>query len=70
MTSTTWSEVYARPAADPMTDLDVNMDIWRIFMNATLRAAIHLGNDHDVNLRMYKIPLGEQQDNFSGIKKS
>ena len=44
-------KVYSRPAGDPMKDLDVNMAIWGIFMNATLRAAIHLGNDHDVNLR-------------------
>ena len=43
-------KVYERPAGDPMEDLDVNVAIWRIFMNATLRAAIHLANDHDVNL--------------------
>ena len=44
-------KVHIRPADDPMKDLGVNMAIWRIFMNATLRAAIHLGNDHYVNLR-------------------
>ena len=37
-----------------MKDLNVNVAIRRIFMNATLRAAIHLGNDHDVNLRNVK----------------
>ena len=30
-----------------MDDLDVNVAMWGIFMNVT----IHLGNDHDVNLR-------------------
>ena len=44
-------KVYARPADDPMKDLDVNMAVCGIFMNATVRAAIHLGNDHHVNLR-------------------
>ena len=44
-------KVYPRPAGDPMNDLDVNVAIWGIPMNATLKAAIHLGNDHDVNLR-------------------
>ena len=47
-------KVYERPAGDPVDDLDVNVAIWGIFMNATLRAATHLGNDHDVNLRNVK----------------
>ena len=47
-------KVYERPAGDPMDDLDVNVAIWGIFMNATLKAATHLGNDHDVNLRNVK----------------
>ena len=46
--------VYERPANDPMEDLDVNVVIWGEFMNATLKAAIHLGNDHDVNSRHVK----------------
>ena len=29
----------------------MNMAIWGIFLNATLRAAIHLGQDYEVNLR-------------------
>ena len=44
-------KVYARPADDPMKYLDVNMALCGIFMNATLRAPIHLGNDYHVNLR-------------------
>ena len=30
-----------------MDDLDVNVAIWGIFLNATLRAAVHLGQDHE-----------------------
>ena len=56
-------KVHERPAGDPMEDLDVNVAIWCIFMNATLRAAIHLGKDHDVNVRNVKnyfwISVGE-----------
>ena len=37
-----------------MEDLDVNAALWRVFMNATLKAAVHLGNDRDVNLRHVK----------------
>ena len=37
-----------------MDDLDVNMAIWGIFLNATLRAAVHLGQDHEANLRQVK----------------
>ena len=39
---------------DPMDDLDVNMVIWGKFLNATLRAAGHLGQDHEANLRYVK----------------
>ena len=46
--------VYRRPAGDPMEVLDVNVAICGVFMNATLKAAIHLGNDHDLNLRNVK----------------
>ena len=30
------------------------MAIWGIFLNGTLRAAVHLGQDHEVNLRFVK----------------
>ena len=39
------------PLDDPMEDLDVNVAIWGVFMNATLKTAVHLGNDHDVKSR-------------------
>ena len=47
-------KIYGRPSDNPMEDLDVNVAIWGLFMNATLEAAVHLGNDHDVNLRKVK----------------
>ena len=37
-----------------MEDLDVNVAIWGVLMNATLKAAIHLRNNHDVNWRYVK----------------
>ena len=45
---------YGRPSGDPMEDLDVNVAIWGVLMNATLKAAIQLRNNHDVNLRYAK----------------
>ena len=48
------SLLHGRPSYDPMEDLDVNVALWRVFMNATLKAAVHLRNDHDVNLRYGK----------------
>ena len=37
-----------------MEDLDVNMAIWVIFLNVTLRAALHLGQDNEAKLRYVK----------------
>ena len=34
-----------------MKDLDVNLALWGMFLNTTLRAAVHLGKDYDMNLR-------------------
>ena len=47
-------KIYGRPADDLVEDSDVNVAIWGVFMNATLKAVVHLGNDHDVNLRNVK----------------
>ena len=44
-------KIYGRPSDVPLEDLDVNVAIWRILMNVTLKTVVHLGNDHDVNLR-------------------
>ena len=46
--------IYAREHDDPMNDLDVNMATWGKFLNATLRAAVHLGQNYEVNLRYVK----------------
>ena len=46
--------IYGREHEDPMDDFDVNMAIWGIFLNVTLRAAVHLGQDHEANLRYVK----------------
>ena len=47
-------EIYGRGRDDPMDDLDVNMANWGILLNATLRAAAHLGQVNKVNLRYVK----------------
>ena len=47
-------KIHGRPSGDPMEDVDVNVAIWRVFTNATLKAAVHLGNDYDVNLKHVK----------------
>ena len=39
-----------KQTGDPMEDLHVNLAIWRMLMNTTLQAAIHLGKDYDTNL--------------------
>ena len=46
--------IYGREHDGPVNDLDVNMGSWSIFLNATLRAAFHLGQDYEVNLRYVK----------------
>ena len=37
-----------------MKDLNVNLAIWWMFMNTTLRAAVHLGKDDDMNSKFVK----------------
>ena len=53
----TWDKVYSivrksydRGPTDEVDDLNVNASIWRMFMNTTLQAAVHLGQDDDQNL--------------------
>ena len=41
-------KIYGRQPGDPMKDLNVNLAIWRMFMNTTLRAEDHLGKDCDM----------------------
>ena len=47
-------KIYERGPDDPMDDLDVNMAMWSIFLNTTLQAACHLGQDYEANLRFVK----------------
>ena len=39
---------------DPMEDLHVHAAIWGILLNITLKAAVHLGQDYEPNLRFVK----------------
>ena len=50
-------QVYGRSPTDDLNDLDENNAIWRIFMNVTLQAAVHLGRDYMENLRFTKNQL-------------
>ena len=47
-------KIYGKQPGDPMEDLNVNLAIWELYKNTTLRAAVHLGKDHDTNLRFIK----------------
>ena len=58
-------KIDGRQPGDPMKDLNVNVAIWGMFMNTTLRAAVHLGKDHDVNLRFTKNYLLETTGQIS-----
>ena len=42
-------KIYGKHFGDPMEDLNVNLAIWRMFMNTTLQAVVHLGKDCDTN---------------------
>ena len=37
-----------------MFSIVINAIIWRIFMSATMKAAVHLGQDYQENLRTTK----------------
>ena len=50
-------EIYGREHDDPVDVVDVNVAIRVIFLNATLRAAVHLGQDYEANLRYVKNDL-------------
>ena len=46
-------KIYGKQPGDPMEDLNVNFAIWGMFMNTSLRAAVHLEKT-DANLRHVK----------------
>ena len=47
-------EVHGKHPGHPMEDLILNLAIWEVFMNTTLRAPVHPGKDYDTNLRVVK----------------
>ena len=62
-------KIYDREPTNNMDDLDVNAAILGRFLNTTLQAAVHLGQDCEVNLRFVKNHLWnsvEQLFNESG----
>ena len=60
---------YGRQPGDPMKDLDVNLAFCGVFMNTTLRAAVHLGKDYDANSRFVKkLSLENSGTAFQGNK--
>ena len=44
-------KTYDRGPTDDMEDLNMNAVMWGMFLNTTLQAAVHLGQDYDQNLR-------------------
>ena len=56
-------KTHDRGLADEMEDLNVHAAIWGMFMNTTLQAAVHLGEDYDQNLRFV------QNHSWSSFKK-
>ena len=56
---------------DSMEDLDVNLAIWEMFVNTTLRASVHLGKDFDMNFKICKESSLEHCGTaFQGNRKS
>ena len=47
-------KICGKQPGDPKEDLNVNLAICGMFMNITLRAAVHLGKDNNTNLRFVK----------------
>ena len=47
-------KIYGKQPGDPMEDLNVNLAVWGMFMNTTLRAAVPIGKDYDTNMRVVK----------------
>ena len=52
-----------------MEDLNVNLAIWGMFTNTTLRGAVHFGKDCDTNLRLVKNYLWETGHFFRETEK-
>ena len=50
-------KIYGRSPTNDLDDLDVNTTVWCTFMNVTLHAAVHLGQDYLENLQCTKNQL-------------
>ena len=50
-------KIYHRRSTDNLDDFDVNTATWGIFMNTTLQAAVHPGQDFSENLGFTKNQL-------------
>ena len=61
--------ICGRGPDDPVGDLDVNMAFWGIFLNTTLQAAVHLGQDCEANLRYVKNHLWNSGQLFNETGK-
>ena len=70
--SSPWpGKICGKQPGDPTEVLNVNLAIWRMFMNTTLRAAVHLGKDYDMNLRFIKNCLWKTTGQlFRGTEKA
>ena len=44
-------KIYGKQLGDLMKGWDMNLAVWWMFVDSTLRAAVHLGKDCDANLR-------------------
>ena len=53
-----------------MLDVEVNGIFWRIFMSASMKAAVHLGQDYEENLRTTKNTDFEQVKALFDISQS
>ena len=47
-------KIYVKPPGDPMEELNVNLATWWMFMSTTLRAAVLLVKDSDMNVKFVK----------------
>ena len=63
-------KIHGKQPDDPMEGLNVNLAIWGMFMNTTLRAAFHLGKDYDKNLRFVKNSLDNNRTSVQGNRKA
>ena len=52
--SHTYDRNLGHPKEDEMEQVNTNVMIWGLFMNASMKAVVHLGKDYEDNLRVTK----------------